>query len=383
MKVTQVTHNDLDGYGASTIVGNLVAVDRVEHVVRYADVEPVLAAEVRRLAAAPDPEVLLVSDIAVEAGFAALLAGFSTENAARTEPHRLLVIDHHASSIQNLERAGFVPEVGAQPPRWHLGEGGSLVTAYVDVTRSATRLCADLAPMLLDLGDRPEPIMQHDSAEALADAVDAIDLWKRDDEAFDAGEAVNELFWEMVLTCIPPGHEAHDPFMARILSGAAFLLADGCQAAEIEAAAPELRREAVDWILARSGLAETPRQRAMTTRMRLSRLLARSDALFAEPFEGMRIKVAHALDPGIMQRTSDFLLDEGEADVVVNVMRGGAMSFRSRDGGALALAERFGGGGHPASAGARLPSSAVFSLDEAVRQMREVLAPAQGPGPAA
>jgi oligoribonuclease NrnB/cAMP/cGMP phosphodiesterase (DHH superfamily) len=375
MKLTQVTHNDLDGYGASTVVGNLVSVARVEHVVRYADVVPVLEAEFRRLIEARDPEALLVTDIAVEPGFAGLAALFADANAGRTQPHRLLVIDHHASSVPSLEAVGFARDATSAFPRWAPAGGTGHVEAFVDVSRSATRLCADLAPLIAGVGHRRAPFIEPSACEALADAIDAVDLWKRDRAAFDPGEAINELFWEVVLTYVPPGHEMHDAFIGRILAGAAGLLGSGATADEIEAAGPALRKQAVHWLLAQDGIDETERQRAMTSRMRVSRLLARSENLFVTPFDGLRIKVSHGLDPGIMQRTSDAILDADGADVVVNVMRGGAMSFRSIDGQALGLAERFGGGGHPTSAGARLPSTSVFSLPEAVRLMREVIEP--------
>lgn len=105
----------------------------------------------------------------------------------------------------------------------------------------------------------------------------------------------------------------------------------------------------------------------MSSRMRVSRLLARSDDLFVEPIPGRAIRMCHAMDPGIFQRVSDFMLDEGGMEAVINVMRGGNMSFRSRDGQALELAAMFGGGGHENAAGARLGTDAVFSLGEATR----------------
>src|SRR4051794_4516216 len=47
--VTQLTHHDLDGYGASTIVGAFTDVARIVHIPRYSDVGPVLEAELKRL----------------------------------------------------------------------------------------------------------------------------------------------------------------------------------------------------------------------------------------------------------------------------------------------------------------------------------------------
>ncbi len=71
------------------------------------------------------------------------------------------------------------------------------------------------------------------------------------------------------------------------------------------------------------------------------------------------------------------------AKVAVNVRRGGSMSFRSRDddGAALAMAQRFGGGGHAQAAGGRLVGDPVFDVDDAIRRIAEVLEPsAAAPG---
>jgi oligoribonuclease NrnB/cAMP/cGMP phosphodiesterase (DHH superfamily) len=66
-------------------------------------------------------------------------------------------------------------------------------------------------------------------------------------------------------------------------------------------------------------------------------------------------------------------------DVVVTLFRKGngtiIASFRSRNGQALKLAEKFQGGGHPNAAGATLPRS-VSRIPDAVDYMRKVLNPA-------
>ena len=60
MKITQLTHHDLDGYGASTVAGTRAAVSFIKHFV---------AANAKR---APERR------------------------------HRLAVLDHHASSLDRL-----------------------------------------------------------------------------------------------------------------------------------------------------------------------------------------------------------------------------------------------------------------------------------------
>ena len=68
MKVTQLTHHDLDGYGASTVVGAYADVSRVVHVSRYADVGPVVEAELGRLRLAQHPEMLIMTQLLLQGG---------------------------------------------------------------------------------------------------------------------------------------------------------------------------------------------------------------------------------------------------------------------------------------------------------------------------
>lgn len=366
--LVQVTHNDLDGYGASTVVSSAVGVDRIVHVTRYADVCPALESEFERLASAPEPVEILVSDIAVEAGFAALASRFDRDHAGGR--HRLTVIDHHASSLPSLEQAGLSARDGqGMTVFWD----ASSVKAFVDTRTSATAICAGgVRSLAARHGASPRPVTP-DVLGALVGAVDAVDLWRRDHPAFPAGEAVNEAFWEVVQTYVPAGHPDHDGFVGGILLDLAAVIAAGGGAREVEDASVGAKRSAVDKLVRASGTVEDTAQAAMTTRMRAARVVAGSPDLFAEPFEGLRLKVAHALDPGVFQRASDFILDAGDAEVVANVMRGGAMSFRSRQGQALEMAARFGGGGHRDSAGARLDVPAVFDLPQAVAAMVPVL----------
>lgn len=387
MKLTVLTHNDLDGYGCSTVIADRFAVERIVHVTRYADVVPVFAAEMERLRRTEEPGMLALTDLAVEPGLADLLHAYAGMNASRAKPHHLVLLDHHASSVDVLDAAGIPRsgELGAGVLFDPAGQAASLgaatpVLALVDTTRCATRLCREHEHLLRWRTGRGPGGMDDAALDALVRAVDAVDLWDRGRPEFDAGAAVNDLFWEAVLTYVPPGHDSHDAFVSGILREAAVRLSHGVEAEHVEAAGYEIRRYAVEALVAKAGLEETPKQAAMSTRMRLSRLLARSPGLFVEPVPGLPVRLCHAVDPGIFQRVSDFMLDEGDAEVVVNVMRGGAMSFRSRDGQALEMAVRFGGGGHANSAGARLPTDAVFSLDEAERLVRDVIGD-EGPAP--
>lgn len=388
---TQISHDDLDGYGCSTVLAATVAVDRVEHVTRYADVAPVFAAELERLRRTSDPELLVVTDIAVEQGLADGIAAFAAMNRGRAAPHGLVVVDHHASTRDSLAAAGFatvLPTGGSTSLTLHRPPGQEAagdpmlapVLILVDPARSATGLCLDHAGVFARRAAPSPTDVGPTTLRALVEAVDAVDLWDRARPAFDAGEALNEAFWECVATYVPAGHELHDAFVSRILLATAVRIAAGREADAVESAANEIRREAVSWLVAKAGIEETPRQARSTTRMRASLALTRSTRLFVEPLEGASLRLCFAIDAGVFQRVADFLLDAGAARIVVNVRRGGAMMFRSRHGEALELARRFGGGGHRDSAGARLGTDAVFSLDEAVRQFRGTLE--TGPLPA-
>ena len=104
MKITQLTHHDLDGYGASTVVGAFADVGRVVHVSRYADVGPVVEAELGRLRRADAPELLILTDLGLEPVAVTFIKTFAAMNLKRgpDRSHKLLVLDHHASSLDQL-----------------------------------------------------------------------------------------------------------------------------------------------------------------------------------------------------------------------------------------------------------------------------------------
>ncbi|MBE7198884.1 MAG: dimethylmenaquinone methyltransferase, partial [Parafilimonas terrae] len=66
MRLTQITHHDLDGYGASTVAAACATVERVIHVPRYSDVGPVFEDEIKRLSRAHEGEALLMTDLGLE-----------------------------------------------------------------------------------------------------------------------------------------------------------------------------------------------------------------------------------------------------------------------------------------------------------------------------
>jgi hypothetical protein len=208
---------------------------------------------------------------------------------------------------------------------------------------------------------------------ALLAAIDAVDLWRKDSPAFAGGLALDELFWESVSSFVPVGHPWHEAFMSGLLLAAAVALREGARPADLERQALAFRSDVTETLLR-----DAPDDdRALTTRMRLARALARSDALFRPLKDGTLL--SFALDSGTFQRVSDLIMDAGRAKRVVNVQRMGTLSFRSNDGTALDGARLFRGGGHRDAAGGRLQSGSAFSMADAIAQVEPVLNPDKPP----
>jgi oligoribonuclease NrnB/cAMP/cGMP phosphodiesterase (DHH superfamily) len=387
MDTIQITHNDLDGYGASTVVGVTIAVSRVVHIARYRDVAGVINAEITRLEATEAPERVILTDIALEGPTVEAILRFAGMNSERPgREHRLIVLDHHASSAACLTILGCeaLPDrdaghpqacyyaVPGQPCGSDEAPWNDPIVVLIDDTRSATKIAYDHR----DLYPGPKPD-ENRYASALAmpilvECVDAIDLWKAERAIFDRASALNDAFWESVGTFIPEGHPAHDWFVSEVLLDLANLARDS-KTWMIEYKAPAIRRSVIQEIMALSGFDETSSQRDQATRTRAARFVARTPGLFATIPGETRIEMAYGMDPGVFQRVSDVLLTEDRADLAVNVLRGGQMSLRSRRGEALALATRLGGGGHANASGATLSSTGVFSAEDAQARFREIL----------
>ncbi|MGH1571592.1 dimethylmenaquinone methyltransferase [Methylobacterium sp. P31] len=370
MRLIQITHHDLDGYGASTVAAACATVERVIHVPRYSDVGPVFEDEIKRLGRASESEALLMTDLGLEEQTIAGLKKFAAMNRRREEgrKHRLVVLDHHASSLDQLRRLGFEPAAAPERAglnRIDLGDPGIAVLIEEDIC--ATRMTFDHRALFATR----EPAA--DLSSLLA-AVDALDLWRKESPAFPGGLALDELFWDIVSSFIPVGHPWHDRFVSAMLLAAAAALRDGANPAELERRATALRADVVDTLL-REAPDDDP---ALTTRMRLARALARSDTLFRPLKDGTLL--SFALDSGTFQRVSDLIMDAGRAKRVVNVQRMGTLSFRSNDGTALDGARLFRGGGHRDAAGGRLQSGSAFSMADAIAQVEPVLNPEKPAG---
>ena len=374
MTLVQITHNDLDGYGASTVAACLAPVERVVHVARYSDVGPVVEDELKRLRKAQEPETLLMTDLGLEEPAIAFFRRFAAMNRNRAEGsrHRLVVLDHHASSLDQLRRQGLEPAPDPERPgltRTDLGDADIFV--LIDEAHCATRMAFDQRALYA-----PQEAEGPAELPTLIEAVEALDLWRKSDPAFTGGLALDEIFWDSVSPLVPVGHPRHDRFLSDLLLAAARCLAEGATAAELERRAGSLRAGIVDALLADEP-ADDP---TLTTRMRLARMLARSESLFHPLSDGTLL--SFGLDSGTFQRVSDLVMEGGRATRVVNVQRAGTLSFRSINGTALDGARAFRGGGHRDAAGGKLPQGSAHSLADAVAQVEPILNP-PAPDPSA
>lgn len=370
MRLIQITHHDLDGYGASTVAAACATVERVVHVPRYSDVGPVFEDEIKRLGRAAEREILLMTDLGLEEQTIAGLRKFAAMNRRREDgqKHRLVVLDHHASSLDQMRRLGLEATADAARPALHrIDLGDPEIAVLIEDDICATRMTFEHRALFAT----HEPATDLSS---LLSAVDAVDLWRKESPAFRGGLALDELFWEVVSSYVPVGHPWHDRFVSDILLAAAAALRDGANPADLERRASEIRTGVVDALL-REAPDDDP---TLTTRMRLARALARSDALFRPLKDGTLL--SFALDSGTFQRVSDLIMDAGRAKRVVNVQRMGTLSFRSNDGTALDGARLFRGGGHRDAAGGRLQSGSAFSMADAIAQVEPVLNPEKPAG---
>ena len=367
MNATQITHHDLDGYGASTVVGSYLPLTTIVHVPRYADVGPVVEGELKRLAKVAAPELLLVTDLGLEDVAVKFIRSFAALNRRRDADarHRLIVLDHHASSLDRLAAHDLAPSKEEGELRsFDLGDPN--ITLLIDTSRCATRMAfehrADYA--MQDVAPEREAKLA-----TLVTAIDAVDLWRKSEPAFRGGLVLDEVFWDNVSSLVPLGHAWHDRFVQALLLALAGLLERGLSPAEIEREAATVRTQVLDTFLD-----DDPEDdRALTTRMRVARVLARSRDLFRPLADGTLL--SFGLDPGTFQRASDIIMETGGAKRVANVQRTGSVSFRSIDETALSAARMFRGGGHKDAAGGKLPSGSTFSLADACHQVDAILNP--------
>ena len=369
MTLTQLSHHDLDGYGATTVAAAFAPVARTVHIPRYSDVGPVVEEELKRLGKAKETETILMTDLGLEAVAVTFIKKFAALNRRRDEGarHRLVVLDHHASSIDQMRAQGLEPiPDGERPALKRFDLDDPAITVLIDEERCATRMAYEQRALF---AAHAVPDALDADLRAMVAAIDALDLWKKERPEFLGGLALDEIFWDSVSALVPPAHPRHDRFVSDLLLAAAAPLREGATPAAIEARVGAIRLALVDRLM-RDEPGDDP---ALTTRMRVARMLARSDALFHPLSDGTLL--SFGLDSGTFQRVSDLVMEGGRARRVVNVQRTGTLSFRSNDETALDGARKFRGGGHRDAAGGKLPNGSAFSLADAVAQVEPVLNP--------
>ena len=367
MNVAQITHHDLDGYGASTIVGSYLPITTIVHVSRYADVGPVVESELKRLGTVADSELLLMTDLGLEDVAVKFIRSFAALNGRRdaAAPHRLIVLDHHASSIDRLAAHDLTPSSEVDGLR-SFDVGDPNITLLIDSTRCATRMAFEHRALY---ATRDVALKDENKLATLVTAIDAVDLWQKTAPAFRGGLMLDEVFWDNVANLVPLGHPWHDRFVQALLLAVADLLQRGLSPAEIEREIGTARTQILDAFLAD----DAGDDRSLTTRMRIARVLARSRDLFSPLADSTLL--SFGMDPGTFQRVSDIIMETGGAKRVGNVQRTGSVSFRSIDETALSAARMFRGGGHKDAAGGKLPSGSAFSLPDACVQVDAILNP--------
>jgi oligoribonuclease NrnB/cAMP/cGMP phosphodiesterase (DHH superfamily) len=367
LKVTQITHHDLDGYGASTVVGSYVDVGRIIHVPRYADVGPVVEEELKRLGKTAESEMLILTDLGLEDVAVKFIRSFAALNRRREEGvrHRLVVLDHHASSIDRMREHGL-PPVSEEGTLRSFDLADPDIVVRIDTIRCATRMAFEDRALY---ATHPIEAEREAVLETLVAAIDAVDLWQKPLPTFLGGLALDEVFWDNVSNLVPVGHPLHDRFVGELLLAVARLLQKGLSPARIEQEVGAQRTAILD-----NFLGDDPGDdRTLTTRMRIARVLGQSRELFRPLSDGTLM--SFGLDAGTFQRVSDAIMDEGGATRVMNVQRTGSVSFRSNNETALDGARKFRGGGHRDAAGGKLPSGSAFSLADALAQVEPILNP--------
>ncbi len=138
----------------------------------------------------------------------------------------------------------------------------------------------------------------------LIEAVEALDLWQKTSPAFTGGLALDEMFWDSV-----------SPLVRRAIPARPLPVRSAARRRALPRGRRDRRRTGAARNRAagrhrRCLLADEPGDDpALTTRMRLARMLARSDVLFHPLSDGTLL--SFGLDSGTFQRVSDLVMEGG------------------------------------------------------------------------
>ncbi|WP_018234178.1 hypothetical protein [Thioalkalivibrio thiocyanodenitrificans] len=217
-----------------------------------------------------------------------------------------------------------------------------------------------------------EPAIEDNTAACqylgyVADVVNAVDLWREDDELFEAGNLLSELFSGIDGYVPEVMSELRRDYRHFLIGEVTQLLFSGASLDDVEDMLPVIRRQ---FIKQYPGLNEESREIMespdMTTSKKYYWLVYQNLAADLEKgryqvveVDGLKGLVLHQLPYGAFQCASHWLLrnDHGLDFVLQSTVRGN-LSLRSiGDTDVSALSKRyFNGGGHKNAAGGRLPT---------------------------
>ncbi len=314
---------------------------RIQHVAGPDDLGPAALAACERLAGRTEAESLVVADLRIAPAAALFVDRMLRINAGRAPDlrHQLVIVDHHAGTAETL--------------RTYQGRPAEDLQLIIDTSRCAARLVLENLALFGAVAPSARTPL-----ERLVALVEVVDLWRKDDPRFEHGLALSDALVQNLAAYIPPGHRAHDRFVADFLGELVTLAYDGgLSPGALELQVPAVRKRVIDRLLGDQDPVPNGRSRA-----RLAGFVAEDpDLVHAVTTEFGEVRIAYGLDADLFQQIADRLLDRGPVALVAHVHATGQVELRSRAGQAGALARRLGGGGHPDAAGGEIAGGAIES----------------------
>lgn len=351
--LTLITHNDLDGYGVSTILMVERIDARILHIADYDDVSPAVMKECDRLDQADLAETLIIADLRISPSAAHCVRRFIEINDQRPEEsrHQLVILDHHAESAESL--------------RPYQARSRSDLEIVIDTSHCATTLMVErMARELKSTGATSANFLD---LQRLAALIESVDLWKTKDERFEHGCALNDAFSDNVAGYVPYGHSQHDRFVSQLLFRLTLAAYDGKSPQQIEISVAATRSGILDLML-------NAAHKGQRSRRRLANFVATDTNLTHDvSTEYGRMRIVYGIDPNVFQEISETLLDEDSIGIVTLIGTTGEIELRSRNGEAGRIAKLFHGGGHPNAAGGALFGRRKVGRSEAIAQFCRTL----------
>lgn len=333
LPVYHLSHIDLDGYGAQFITRQLfnqVAFANSDYGNGILDQFRGLVARYR---AHGGPALFLITDVNLTPAQAEAVVELLTpfEDAVA-----LMLLDHHSTGQKTAERFP-----------WY----------RLDAQRCATRLTFEtFAPRLLDSASAQSVFLQ-----AVAEHVDAYDLWQETNPRFACGNLLSDQILDL-RDIIPESHAdlARD-YRHALISNLMRARLRGVTLRELERSVYQFKEDFLTdrraqlpaGLLADAEQSLTHKYYHLVAAQTLADWETQVDTVNVD---GLRGALVFGWPKGIFQTVSNLLLDKRpEYDFFVNVVTTGYLSFRSRAKDLTPMVARyFGGGGHPRACGANL-----------------------------